>query len=175
MVHCGDRECRIPGSTDAHANRPACNSDRVRGEIGVQIDHHVLRTALQAAMRGEVECCAWNRLARFANDGSLRPEILNPRSTLHVARRPVEVRSSDRERWQERSSAWSVDRMSMNMSVDIDWTYLPIKGSDESLAHIDAALCGLGSAIEAALPGTKTMNLERAGKSMTKFRVLRGA
>jgi hypothetical protein len=34
------------------------------------------------------------------------------------------------------------------LSVDIDLTYLPIKGHDESLAHIDAALRGLGSAIE---------------------------
>jgi hypothetical protein len=60
------------------------------------------------------------------------------------------------------------------LSVDIDLTYLPIKGRDESLAHIDAALRGLGSAIEAALPGTKTLNLGRAGEPMTKVRVLRG-
>jgi len=59
------------------------------------------------------------------------------------------------------------------LSVDIDLTYLPIKGRDESLAHIDAALRGLGSAIEAALPGTKTLNLGRAGEPMTKFRVQR--
>jgi len=59
------------------------------------------------------------------------------------------------------------------LSVDIDLTYLPIKGRDESLAHIDAALRGLGAAIEAALPGTKTLNLGRAGELLTKFRVQR--
>lgn len=59
------------------------------------------------------------------------------------------------------------------LSVDIDLTYLPIKDRDESLSHIDAALHGLGSAIEAALPGTKTLNLARAGERMTKFRVQR--
>lgn len=59
------------------------------------------------------------------------------------------------------------------LSVDIDLTYLPIKDRDESLSHIDAALRGLGSAIEAALPGTKTLNLARAGERMTKFRVQR--
>ncbi len=59
------------------------------------------------------------------------------------------------------------------LSVDIDLTYLPIKGRDESLAHIDAALRGLGSAIEAALPGAKALNLARAGQPMTKFRVQR--
>jgi len=60
------------------------------------------------------------------------------------------------------------------LSGDIDLTYLPVKGRDESLAHIDAALRGLGSAIEAALPGAKTLNLGRAGERMTKIRVLRG-
>ncbi len=60
------------------------------------------------------------------------------------------------------------------LSVDIDLTYLPIKGRDESLAYIDAALRGLGSAIKAALPGTKTLNLGRAAEPMTKIRVLRG-
>ena len=59
------------------------------------------------------------------------------------------------------------------LSVDIDLTYLPIKGRDESLAHIDAALRGLGSAIETALPGAKALNLARAGQPMTKFRVQR--
>ena len=59
------------------------------------------------------------------------------------------------------------------LSVDIDLTYLPIKGRDESLAHIDAALRGLGAAIEATLPGTKTLNLGRAGEPVTKFRVQR--
>ena len=59
------------------------------------------------------------------------------------------------------------------LSVDIDLTYLPIKGRDESLAHIDAALRGLGSAIETALPGAKALNLAQAGQPMTKFRVQR--
>jgi hypothetical protein len=59
------------------------------------------------------------------------------------------------------------------LSVDIDLTYLPIKGRDESLAHIDAALRELGSAIEASLPGTKTLSLARAGERMTKFRIQR--
>ncbi len=59
------------------------------------------------------------------------------------------------------------------LSVDIDLTYLPIKGRDESLAHIDAALRGLGSAIEAALPGAKALNLAPPGERMTKFRIQR--
>jgi hypothetical protein len=59
------------------------------------------------------------------------------------------------------------------LSVDIDLTYLPIKGRDESLAHIDAALRELGSAIEAALPGAKALNLAPTGNRMTKIRVLR--
>ncbi len=59
------------------------------------------------------------------------------------------------------------------LSVDIDLTYLPIKGRDESLAHIDAALRALGSIIEAALPGTKTINLARVGQLLTKFRIQR--
>jgi len=59
------------------------------------------------------------------------------------------------------------------LSVDIDLTYLPIKGRDESLAHIDAALRGLGSAIEAALPGAKTLNLAPGGERLTKIRIQR--
>jgi nucleotidyltransferase AbiEii toxin of type IV toxin-antitoxin system len=59
------------------------------------------------------------------------------------------------------------------LSVDIDLTYLPIKGRDESLAHIDAALRSLGSAIEAALPGAKTLNLAPAGERLTKIRIQR--
>jgi predicted nucleotidyltransferase component of viral defense system len=59
------------------------------------------------------------------------------------------------------------------LSVDIDLTYLPIESRDESLVHIDAALRALGSAIEAALSGTKILNLARAGQPMTKFRVQR--
>ena len=40
------------------------------------------------------------------------------------------------------------------LSVDIDLTYLPIEGREESLSHIDEALHRLGSIIEAAVPET---------------------
>ncbi len=60
------------------------------------------------------------------------------------------------------------------LSVDIDLTYLPVEGREESLAHIDGALRRLGSAIEAALSGAKVMYLGRSGERITKVQIRRG-
>ena len=59
------------------------------------------------------------------------------------------------------------------LSVDIDLTYLPIEGREESLAHIDEALRRLGHAVETALRGVKVMYLGRTGERITKFQVRR--
>lgn len=59
------------------------------------------------------------------------------------------------------------------LSVDIDLTYLPIEGRNESLAHIDEALRRLGSAIEETLRGVRAVYPVRAGERLTKFLVRR--
>lgn len=60
------------------------------------------------------------------------------------------------------------------LSVDIDLTYLPIEGREESLSHIDGALHRLGSAIEAALLGSTILFTGSVGERATKFQVQRG-
>ena len=60
------------------------------------------------------------------------------------------------------------------LSVDIDLTYLPIEGREESLSHIDEALHRLGSIIEAALRGSTSLFTGPAGGRATKFQVQRG-
>ena len=59
------------------------------------------------------------------------------------------------------------------LSVDIDLTYLPIEGRDESLTKIDQALRRLGSVIEATLPGVTTVYSGRKTEQVTKFQARR--
>lgn len=60
------------------------------------------------------------------------------------------------------------------LSVDIDLTYLPIEGREESLNHMDEAFYRLGSIIEAALRGSTILFTGPAGGRAAKFQVQRG-
>lgn len=60
------------------------------------------------------------------------------------------------------------------LSVDIDLTYLPTESRADSLRHIDEALHRLGTAIETALRGARTLFPGRADARAPKFQVRRG-
>lgn len=60
------------------------------------------------------------------------------------------------------------------LSVDIDLTYLPIQGREESLRHIHEALRRLGSVIERALRGARILFPGRTSERATKLQVRRG-
>lgn len=55
------------------------------------------------------------------------------------------------------------------LSVDIDLTYLPVAGYDESVAAIDAALKRIAARIVAALPGSQVIESLRNGKNTTLY------
>ena len=60
------------------------------------------------------------------------------------------------------------------LSVDIDLTYVPIAGREESLAHIDGSLRRLGAAIERTLRGVTAVCHSRGGHHLTKLLARRG-
>ena len=56
------------------------------------------------------------------------------------------------------------------ISVDIDLTYLPIKGRNESLAEINDTLDRISSAVENGISGAKTL-MNKGGGNATRFSV----
>jgi predicted nucleotidyltransferase component of viral defense system len=60
------------------------------------------------------------------------------------------------------------------LSVDIDLTYLPIDGREESLSRIHEALHRLGARIETALRGSTILFTAPPGGRATKLQVQRG-
>ena len=60
------------------------------------------------------------------------------------------------------------------LSVDIDLTYVPVEGREESLARIDESLRRLGAAIERTLRGATAVYHGHGGERLTKLLVRRG-
>ncbi|WP_300425809.1 nucleotidyl transferase AbiEii/AbiGii toxin family protein [uncultured Hyphomonas sp.] len=54
------------------------------------------------------------------------------------------------------------------LSVDIDLTYLPVKGREESLAEINAAMDRIAAAIEGGIGGAKTQRIAGGGGGATR-------
>ncbi len=61
------------------------------------------------------------------------------------------------------------------LSVDIDLTYLPVKGRPESLADINAALTRVADRIESILPRTRAVRIQGGGGGETRILVRQGA
>lgn len=61
------------------------------------------------------------------------------------------------------------DRNMPRLSVDIDLTYVPIRGYDESLSDIDAALRRISERIDKGLPGVRIQTGKAKNETLTKF------